>query len=272
VAITSYDTAIAGALPPEAVLKVSATAEAAGVLHSTLYASGRPGAGAAPAPGIDGAALTAYAGQVPFPAAVGGKNIHLLSLAASQSASGMSRVWLLDRLWHNSGITATTTTEQAISHPGIPSRDANGGTDGDGVLLALEVSGATGSSGTVTTITANYTDQDGNAAQTATMASWPTTAAVGTFVPFQLAAGDTGVRSVEGLTLGTSLVSGTVHLVQYRVLASVMVPPVTSGEGRVGLIELGMPRLYDASVPFLVVLPTTTTLGNLDATVVYTQG
>jgi hypothetical protein len=104
------------------------------------------------------------------------------------------------------------------------------------------------------------------------MASWPTTAAVGTFVPFQLAAGDTGVRSVEGLTLGTSLVSGTVHLVQYRVLASVMVPPVTSGEGRVGLIELGMPRLYDASVPFLVVLPTTTTLGNLDATVVYTQG
>lgn len=270
-AITSYDTAIAGALPPEAVLKVSATAEAAGVMHSTLYTAGRPGAGAAPAPGIDGAALTAYAGQIPFPGAVGGENIHLLSLAASQSASGMSRVWLLDRLWHNSGIVATTTTEQAISHPGIPSRDAAGGTDGDGVLLALEASGATGS-GAVTTITANYTNQDGTAAQTATMASWPASAAAGTFVPFQLAAGDTGVRSVEGLTLGTSLVSGTVHLVQYRVLASVMVPPVSYGEGRVGLIEAGMPRLYDASVPWLVVLPTTTTLGNLDALITYTQG
>jgi hypothetical protein len=104
------------------------------------------------------------------------------------------------------------------------------------------------------------------------MASFPATAAAGTFVPFQLAAGDTGVRSVQGLTLGTSLTSGTVHLVQYRVLASVMVPPVTSGEGRVGLIETGMARCWDGSVPFLVVLPTATTLGNLDALVVYTQG
>jgi hypothetical protein len=270
-AITSYDTAIAGALAPEAILKASVTAEAAGILHSTLYQTGRPGAGVAPAPGINGAALIAYPGQVPFPAAVGGDNIHVLSLAASQSAAGMSRLWLLDRLWHNSGIVATTLTEQAITHPGLPSRDAAGATDGVGVLLALEVSVATGSS-TVTTITANYTNQAGAAAQTATMASFPATAAAGTFVPFQLAAGDTGVRSVQGLTLGTSLVSGTVHLVQYRVIASVMVPPVTSGEGRVGLIELGMPRCWDGSVPFVVVLPTATTLGNLDALIAYTQG
>lgn len=271
-AITSYDSAIANGLPPEHVLKVSATAEAAGVWHSTLYQAGRPGAGVAPAPGIDGAALTAYPGQVPFPAAAGGENVHLLSLAASQSSTGMSRLLLLDRLWHNSGISATTTTEQAITHPGLPSRDANGGTDGDGVMLALEVSGATGNSGASSVITASYTNQDGTAGQTATMVSFPATAQVGTFVPFLLAAGDTGVRSVQGLTLASTLTSGTLHLVQYRVLGSVMVPPVSLGEGRVGAIDLGMPRLYDGTVPWLVVLPTGTTLGNLDATVIYTQG
>lgn len=271
-AITSYDTAIAGALPPEVVFKASVTAEAAGVMHSTLYQTGRPGAGVAPATDINGAALTSYAGQIPFPAAVGGDNIHVLSLAASQSSTGMSRMWLLDRLWHNATIVSTTTTEQAITHPGIPARDAAGGTDGLGVMLGIEVSTATTNGSAVTNMTANYTDQGGNAANTATVASFPATAAVGTFVPFALAAGDTGVRSVEGITLGTSLGTGVVHLVQYRVLGSVLVPPVTSGEGRAGLIELGMARCYDGSVPFVVVLPTATTLGNLDAIVTYAQG
>jgi hypothetical protein len=272
VAITSYDTAIAGALPPEVAWKVSVTVEAAGVMHSTLYQAGRPGAGVAPATDIDGAALTSYAGQVPFPGAVGGENIHLLSLAVSQSSTGMSRVWLLDRLWHNATIVSTTTGAQAISHPGLPSRDAAGGTDGLGVLLGIEVSTATTNGSAVTNMTAEYTNQAGTGSKTASIASFPATAAVGTFVPFALAAGDTGVRSVQGLTLGTSLGTGVVHLVQYRVIGSVLVPPVASGEGRVGLIELGMPRLWDGSVPFLVVMPTTTTVGNLDAVVTYTQG
>jgi len=73
-AITSLDQVIAGMQPPEDFLKVGATMEAAGVHYSPFYVAGRPGAAVAPTPGINGAALTSYAGQVPFRNPVSGNS------------------------------------------------------------------------------------------------------------------------------------------------------------------------------------------------------
>lgn len=270
-AITSYDDAITGGLPLEIVWKASATAEAAGVLHNPWYQAGVPGAALAATGTIDGAALAGWPGQIPFPVTVAGEDVHLLSVAASQSASGIAQLLLCDRLWHNTGIVPTTTTAQAITHPGLPPRDRDGAADGAGVLLALEVSTASTNSSAVTTVTASYTAQDGTAGQTAVIPSFPATSQVGTFVPFALAAGDTGVRTVESVTLGTSLgATAVVHLVQYRVLATCPVP--SGAEGRVGLIDTGMPLLHADTTMFPLVLPAATTLGALTAHVAYTQG
>lgn len=267
-AIETIDEALASMRPPEDFLKVGVTMEAAGVFYSPFYVTGRPGAAAAPSPGLNGAALTTYAGQIPFTnPAIG--NSYLARLEASASVAG--KLLVCDRLWHNSGYTVTTTTAQNTTHPGIPARDQNGATNGDNVMLGIEVSTATTNGAAITNMTASYTDQSGNAGATATIASFPQSATVGTFVPFQLAAGDTGVRSVQSLTLGTSLVTGVVHLVQYRILAAISCPVANVGAA-VDAITGGFVRLYDNTVPFLLWLPTATTAVTLSGQIILAQG
>jgi hypothetical protein len=266
VSITSVDDLIAGALSPVEFLKQTFTGEAAGEMFSPFFTAGYPAAAAAPT-GINGAALTSYAGQLPFPAAVTGKDTWLADFAAEQGGA-VGSIWLCDRLWHNGSVSATTTTGQAITHPGIPARDRSGATAGNGVLLGLEVSGATGNGAPVTTITATYTDEAGNTGNTASIPTFPATAVAGHFSPFSLAAGDAGVRSVQTLTLGTTLSSGTVHLVQYR-------PVVRIGLTTTGVTVRPMPgtprRMFDSSVPMLLYRLTGTGGGQVSGSLVYSQ-
>lgn len=269
-AITTLDGIIAGFLPPQPFIKNSVTGEAIGGYHSTAYMAGLPGAMTAPAPGLAGAALTTYSGQIPFPAAVGGKTIYLSRLSGSH-AGNIGAFILLDRLWHNSGIVSTTTTAQTVNSVAWPARDRNGSTNGVGVQVALEVSTATTNGSAITNCTMSYTNDAGTAGRTATMASFPATAVAGTFVPFGLAAGDTGVRSIQSLTLGTSLVTGTVHLVAYREISSIG----TNNAGQEGVLDpfgLGLPVMYDSSVPFMLYHIIATSIGNARGSIVYTQG
>lgn len=267
-AITGVDSLIAGLLAPREISKTSFTGEAAGERHSSFYLAGLPGAAAAPTPGLNGAALTSYSGQIDFPAAVTGADIYLAGFDVAQGAN-IGSVALLDRLWHNSSISITTTTSQAITSPTWPARDIAGSTNGVGVGVAIEVSAATGNGSAVTNTTLTYTNSDGTGGKSATITSFPATAVAGTWVPFNLAAGDKGIRSVQGVTLGTSYVSGTVHLVAYRLIAQVGTPVA----GVSGSAAPGRPvRMYDSSVPFLVYTLTGTAGGAVSGTVQYAQG
>jgi hypothetical protein len=219
--------------------------------HSLWYDVGFPGPGAAPSSGLNGGALssdpTMVTGQIPFTKAAAGNVKRLGRFEAGCDRTGV--VHLFDRLWANSGFTITQTTEHAITPVAAPARDANGNADGEGVIAAIECSVALGN-GAVTNTTLKYTNSEGVALRTGTIASFPATAAKGTLVPFQLQAGDRGVRSIQGLTLGTTYVSGTIHLVLLRHLASL--PILAAGEHREKTWDqLGIPRLYDGSVPFL---------------------
>ena len=271
--ITTLDGAIAGAKPPEAFIKAGATMEAAGVFHSYLYTAGRPGAAVAPAPGLNGAALTTYAGQIPVPAA--SANTHLYRFSASSTGSGVLRLY--DRLWHNSGLVVTTTTAQAMTPVAIPARDKTGTTAGDGVQAAIEVSTATTNAAAVTNMTISYTNQAGTAGKVGTISAtqpgggFPATAVAGTLCFFELAAGDTGVRSVESVTLGTSLVTGAVHIVLVRLIAEAQITSSNVGTDK-DFITSGGPRVYDNSVPFLVFCPTSTTAAFTHGSVTFTQG
>lgn len=267
-AITTVDGAIAGMRQPEQILKVGATMEAAGVMYSPFYVTGRPGAADAPSPGLAGAALTTYAGQIPF-TNPGAGNSYLARLAVNSTVTGT--LLLCDRLWHNSGITITQTTAHTVNSVTWPARDINGSTDGTGVYVGIEASAAIGG-GAVTNTTLNYTNSTNTGgARTGTMASWPASATAGTFVPFQLAAGDVGVRSIQGLTLGTTYTSGTIHLVAYRVLAQVGCS-VANVANAVDMLTSGFVRLYDNTVPFLLWIPSATTAVTLNAQMIVTQG
>jgi hypothetical protein len=268
VAITGVDSLIAGLLAPREVSKAAFTGEAAGERHSSFYLAGLPGAAAAPSPGVNGAALTTYAGQIDFPAAVSGANVYLAGLDVVQGAN-VGSVALLDRLWHNSGLTVTTTTSQSITSPAWPARDIAGSTNGAGIGVAIEVSTATTNGSAITNTTLSYTNSDGTAGKTGTITSFPATAVAGTFVPFALAAGDKGVRSVQSVTLGTSYGGGAIHLVAYRPIAVVGTPVA----GVSVPLAPGRPvRMYDTSVPWLVYVLAGTAGGVVSALVQYTQG
>lgn len=272
-AITTLDGVLAGMTAPQSFIKNGATMEGIGQMHSFWYTAGRPGAATASAPGLAGAAMTSVAGQIPFTNPVSG-NTYLARLAASASVAGT--LLLLDRLWDNSGIVVTTTTAQTINSVTLPARDLAGSTNGDGVMVALEVQTATTNAAVNTTMTLGYTNQAGTAGKTGTVGSaiplaFPATAVAGTFVPFMLAAGDTGVRSIQSVTLAVSLAAGAVKLVAYRELARLEVTTANIGNA-IDAITAGFPRLYDNTVPFLVWIPTATTAVQVQGQIIYTQG
>jgi len=271
-AIASMDELLAGMMPPVNFRKVGTAMEAAGVLHSFFYTSGLPGAAAANGQALAGAALTSAAGQLPFGNPSGGDLKYLAGLAAMATSTGC--LLLCDRLWHNDSIAEATTTAQTINSATFPARDRNGSTNGDDIQVAIEVSSATTNGSAVTNTTMSYTDSDGNSGNTATITSFPATAQAGTFVPFQLAAGDKGVRSIQSLTLGTSYApSGTpvIHLVAYRVLARLEFTLANTGN-RLDAITGGLPRLFDDTVPFLLWLASGTTATTVDGQLLYSEG
>lgn len=267
-AITTLDGVIAGCQPPQFFFKSLSGTLVAARPFSPFYTAGIPGAAVAPTPGISGAALTTYAGQIPF-TNPGAGNSYLARFAAG-STQQAGTLLLCDRLWHNSGITITSTSAQTINSVAFPARDANGSTNGAGILVGVEVSAATGAN--TPALTLGYTNQDGTSGRTATNAvATVASSAIGTFYPFSLQAGDTGVRSIQTYTQSATWTSGTIHLVAYRVLAAVQAAQAAS-PGIVDALTGGMPRLFDNTVPFIIYVPNTTTSTALLASMVVTQG
>jgi hypothetical protein len=244
-AIQSVDDIIAATKQQSMFFKVGTPTGVAAKPQSLWYLAGMPGAATASSAGVNGANLTApVAGQIPFVnTAAAASYLGRWGMAAQQQTN----VWLVDRLWENSGLSVTSTALQSITQPTLPARDANGATAGVGVLIGIEISTAMGAAAPSPTLT--YTNQAGTTGNSAS---------IGSFFPFGLATGDTGVRAVEGFQNNTSWLSGALHLVAYRVIAQMechtpgvvkVLDPVT------GLL----PRIYDDSVLFVIGQPSSTT-------------
>lgn len=250
-AITTVDGIIAGFKLTRLVNK-AVTGGSVGEMYSTFYNNGNPGPAVAPTPGISGAALTSYSGQVPFTNPSSGQNSYLARfLGSTTGTSGFGTLILCDRLWHNSGITINSGSAQTINSVTFPARDNDGTTNGAGVLVGLEFSSNGGAN--TPTITISYTNSAGTSGRTATnlfpSAASPT---VGRFFPMKLEGSDKGVRSIQTLTFsGTGWASGTAHLVAYRILQSVRIGSfnyITDNSA----LTTGMVRLYDNTVPFML--------------------
>lgn len=268
-AITTVDGVIGGFKPAQFIWKEASGTLVAGRTYTPFYAGGIPSAAVAPTPGISGAALTSYAGQIPFTNPSAGQNTYLARFVAFP-ANQTGTIMLADRLWHNSGITITSTTAQTVNSVAFPARDNNGSTNGEGVFLMVEVSTATGAG--TPTITVGYTNSDGTSGRTGTnVYATNATSAIGTVYPIGLQSGDKGVQSVQSITLSATWTSGTIHLVAYRQL--VIVNSTAAGvAGVVDALTSGLPRMYDNTVPFLMYTPTTTTSTFISGSMTVTQG
>jgi hypothetical protein len=269
-AITTLDGAIAGMQPPFWFSKAVTATLVAGRPASLWSLAGAPGAGSFDTT-LNGVVLSSSSSQVAGQIRhvdPGSGNAYLARLQAAATQAGT--LLLLDRLWHNGGYTITSATAQNSTTPTWPARDIAGSTNGDGVMLALEISAAAGAA--APTITVSYTNQAGTASRTGTnILATANSPAIGATYFIGLQAGDTGVRSVQSLTLSTSWLSGTMNLVAYRVLASLELPGALIPNA-IDAITGGMPRLFNGTVPWLVFIPNTTTASNITGLYVETQG
>lgn len=267
-AITSLDQVIAGAQTPKSFVKTGITMAAVGAMrgYTPWYAAGMPGAATANAVGINGAAVSgSVAGSLTRTNPSSG-NAYLSRLAVNASQAGS--LWLIDRLWNNSGLSVSSASAQAITPAALPARDNNISTDGYGVMAAIEWS-ATGGAGTPT-VTLTYTDAAGSTGKTATF-SGVITPPVGTFEVFASAAGDAGIRAPTSFIQTGTRTSGTMHLVLFRVIAQLEVPSGNIGNA-IDAITGGMPRILDDSTLQLVWFNSATTAVNIVGTYTETHG
>lgn len=254
-AITTYAGIMNGLVQPVYVNKALATDSAATpYLSLTAWGSGvNAGTYDTTNAGTTLSSTSAQvAGQFRHIDAPSGSNSYVAVVKALiTTGSRGSLVHLCDRLWHSGGYSNTTTTAQTVSSPTWPARDAAGATSGDGVMILFEIRAALGAAPT-SSITITYTNQSGVGSRTGTIILPATVSqSVNVTYFFGLQSGDTGVQSVQSITLGSSLVSGTWGLVAVRVLATVPVSANKRGFKEDGF-TLGLPRLYNGVVPFLL--------------------
>lgn len=212
---------------PAVFMKSGTAADTIGYWYCTSKDAGFPGAWSPGTPGINGRVTDGTTsgdfGSIPIKNPATGSNyLTELTMGASVNHSHL----FFDVLWVNSGIAVTTTTAQSITTPTLPARDVNGTTNGEGCMIAMLTTTANTNAAVISNSTVSYTNSDGTSGRTATLTAIagsqiPATPVVGTIVWFNLQAGDRGVRSIESITLGTSLGAGAVSLMICRDLANI---------------------------------------------------
>ena len=271
-AIITLDGLLAGLKPATAFTKAAFTGEAAGQFHSLFAVAGRPAAGAFATPGLNGATVdvaSGIGGMLPFDNPASG-NAYLARLSVALGA-GVVGLTLYDLLWYNTGIGITTTTAQSITSPTWPARDRNGATLGDGLEAWLYVSATAGNSGTIANTSISYTNQAGTSGRSSgTAYIVPITPVAGTVIPFGLQGSDTGIRSIQSITLGTSYISGTVHLLVVRRLASVF--GAAGGGVTADAFAVGMPQVFPSSAVYLAAHVSATAAGAVSGDLNFSHG
>lgn len=160
----------------------------------------------------------------PLPDSSTGK---LCTLAARLNTSGISGVslTLVDLLNQSGGLNATVITEQTTN---LPTAALTRYTSGEGVRIGLVVYTQLGT--TATTVTVRYTNQAGtpNRVSTATSFGGTSFREATRLIPIPLQAGDTGVRSVEGVTLAASTATaGNFGVVLFKPLTVIAMESTT---------------------------------------------
>ena len=150
---------------------------------------------------------------------------------------------LADRLSHQGGLSGTATSEQTTN---LPTAALTRYTSGVGVMAAVEIYSNIGA--TPQTVTINYTDQDGNAGQTsyAQDIGGGSNDGARRMITMPLADGDTGVRSVQGVTLsGSTGTAGDFGVTLYKPL--IMFNAMSGREVRWSPFDSGwsMPEIND---------------------------
>lgn len=250
------------------VNKANVTAVAGRTL-SLWSAAGQPGTGSTTlGQATSGAVPTSTStGALPFTNPVSG-NSYLAGIRGMSAATGL--IIIYDLLWcwgsGGSGWSVTSTGAQSTVSPAALTRPDS--TTGLNTMWmeTLAVGGAASGTSTI-----SYTDQDGTAGNSASLFATKISAPpIGTIERYTLAAGDSGVRSVQSMTNSATWTSGTFRLCIVREVAAV---PCTANVGFMyDAYDLGLPRVYDSACLGVAFSANSTATGPLCMTISLAQG
>jgi hypothetical protein len=184
------------------VAGVAATAPISGRGCSLWEYDGQPAKGAVPTSGSIPVRTTQ--GAIPFTPATGGRDKHLIGAGITTLTAGI--YLLYDRLFHEGGLSGTSTAAQTIQ--GSPASPAlTRYTGGTGNIAFYEIYTIIGT--TSTTLTMTYTNQGGTGSRTSTINIGATNfREVTRMQRIPLAAGDSGIQSIQQIQLTAT--TGTV--------------------------------------------------------------
>lgn len=176
------------------------------------------------------------------------------------TAGAQGIYFVVDRLSHQGGLDGTLTTAQTTN---LPTAALTRYTSGVGVMIGLTIYTSIGA--TATTVTASYTNQAGTSGQT-TIAQAIGTSTANTssrMILLPLAAGDTGARSVESVTLAaTTGTIGNFGVTLFKILGAISVSDSQlnfTGDQITGGLLGGIPDITDNAHLSLLCLPNATT-------------
>lgn len=264
-AITTRDGLIAAVANGRTIQFQKASIGSLAASYWTLFrTAGMPGTGptAAGTSGVQMSSSTQGALPILAPSAVS----YCDTFECVNTAAG--NILIADRLVEYGGFSAIVTTAQTVGTLALPSR-ATGATD---VELWLEIFVATGATASGS-VTASYTNSSGVSGRTATViGGLPASAAASRMFPFALQAGDTGVQSVQTLTIGTSTATaGNVGLVLRRTLLTGTVPQANLGFQQ-GWAETSLQIIPDNACLEIFTLAFGTATGNMQGAISIAQG
>ena len=245
------------------------TAQAAGMWYDLATGAGNPGSDTAYGAGTNLAFQALDDTSTTSPGIPHGGNVspdtkHVINASAfSAAATSVPAIFMLvDRLGFYPITTVTSTANQALNNtvPFPTGRHTNGA--GLRAYVVVSSGAATTPMGAATpSISMTYTDQAGNAGNvTPTVLPVGLTAAPKGMIPYSgtgagkygpfipLAAGDSGIRSVENFQLSASYVSGVLNLVICRPLLTLPLTTVGVAAERDLMNQIpSLPRIYDGA-------------------------
>lgn len=226
---------------------------------STTVIAGRPFDLWVSTPPVGVAPTTAAAPNRTTVGALGQQNSTtgtLAVIAARFSSISAGQYMVCDRLSHQGGLSGIVTTAQTTN---LPTAALTRHTSGTGVMMALTIYTAVGATGT--TVTVSYTNDAGTAGRVTEPVVFGGTGfrEAGRLIMLPLQSGDTGVRSVQSVTvLATTATAGAFGVTLFKPLFAILVPDTNGVLPAAGYITGstfgGIPEVIDDACLFLTTI------------------
>ena len=173
------------------------------------------------------------------------------------SATTVGSILVYDRVWACSGFSGIVTSAQTVSS--FPSPIPRPDSFGTGLKIWVEWYTATGS--TASNITCSYTNSAGVSGRSTVSTAIPTSMPANRMIKLPLAGGDTGVQSVQSITLSASTgTAGNFGITLMRPLAQIS-NPVANLSFTKDFAGLGLPIVNDHAAISFIQFGTTTSTG-----------